>query len=104
MECKYDIEKILGEINRRKISISQYAKENGLVYNNLISALRYARTKKQIDKLKSNEQLLITEIPDDAACAKDYNFSLLFEDNKKIMIQTSSVKDIEAILMAAKNV
>ena len=30
MECKYDIEKILGEINRRKISISQYAKENGL--------------------------------------------------------------------------
>ena len=55
MECKYDIEKILGEINRRKISISQYAKENGLVYNNLISALRYARTKKQIDKLKSNE-------------------------------------------------
>ena len=39
MERKYDIEKILKEIGNRKITIRQYAKENGIAYNNLMSAI-----------------------------------------------------------------
>ncbi len=58
MSRKYDLEKILGEIKRRKISVSQYAKENGLSYHNLSSAIYYAKSHQQID----TESLCITSI------------------------------------------
>lgn len=104
MERKYDIEKILKEIGNRKISIGQYAKENGIAYNNLMSAISYARKQKQKESSKLKEQLCITEVSDDSVAIASYNFSIYFDDNKKVIIQASSIKDIEAILKAAKNV
>ena len=100
MSRKYDLEKILGQIKRRKISVSQYAKENGLSYHNLSSAIYYAKSHQQID----TESLCITSISNDPRENESYNFSVLFGDNTKIKIEVPSIKDLEAILRAAKNV
>ena len=77
MSRKYDLEKIWGEVKRRKISVSQYAKENGLSYHNLSSAIYYAKSHQQID----TESLCITSIPDDLSKKESYNFSAFFGDN-----------------------
>lgn len=100
MSKKYDLEKILGEIKRRKISVSQYAKENWLSYHNLSSAIYYAKSHQQLT-LRVYVLLRFLMIQEKI---KATIFSVLFSDNTKTKIEVPSIKDLEAILRAAKNV
>lgn len=100
MSRKYDLEKILGEIKRRKISVSQNAKENGLSYHNLSSAIYYAKSHQQLT-LRVYVLLRFLMIQEKI---KATIFSVLFSDNTKIKIEVPSIKDLEAILRVAKNV